>query len=102
MPLNNKMYVGRSVGHFPVSIRPGQRLKDIRGGMGISHTKVNKVSPQVNLTNGISGIGSMQNYTPKMKESPILSTQNKTILEDFKSLSFRNGKKKKTNIKLKL
>jgi hypothetical protein len=99
MPLNNRMFVGRSIGNHHVSLRPGQHKNEKSGG-AISKISVNKVSPQVNLTNGIAGVGTMQNYTPKMKESPVFMTQNRSILEDFKSLSF--GKKKKTNIKLKL
>lgn len=102
MPINNRMLVGRNMGNHKVLLKQGQ-IRELVGGAVIATLPINKVNKRVNLTNGIAGMSTNAplSYKPKVKESPVYSMQNnKSILDDFKGLSF-NSKKKK-NIKLRL
>lgn len=90
--------LNRNIRNHRVNIRPGQMVESVGGS--VAKVKTNQVNPKVNLTNGIVGMNTVQNYAPKIKESPVYKAPNKSILADFKNLSF-NSKKKK-NIKLTL
>ena len=96
MPLDNRTMLSRK------NIIMSSKISDSRSGGAIKIKKKSRVAQEVNLTNGIVGMHTVAPTMnkPRINDAPVFQSNNKSILDDFKKMSF--NPKKKTNIKLKL